>query len=84
MAHFCKSILSFLLCTFPYATKSDILLWLICKFKDQIKPCTYLSFYLFFLLIPLESTYRHQASIDDEVVTMEILDTAGQVNKKCS
>uniref|UniRef100_A0A3B3I9X3 small monomeric GTPase n=1 Tax=Oryzias latipes TaxID=8090 RepID=A0A3B3I9X3_ORYLA len=27
----------------------------------------------------LESTYRHQANIDDEVVTMEILDTAGQV-----
>uniref|UniRef100_G3Q5Z5 Ras-related and estrogen-regulated growth inhibitor n=1 Tax=Gasterosteus aculeatus TaxID=69293 RepID=G3Q5Z5_GASAC len=26
----------------------------------------------------LESTYRHQANIDDEVVTMEILDTAGQ------
>ncbi|XP_057558770.1 ras-related and estrogen-regulated growth inhibitor isoform X5 [Hippopotamus amphibius kiboko] len=25
-----------------------------------------------------ESTYRHQATIDDEVVTMEILDTAGQ------
>uniref|UniRef100_A0A803WFX9 small monomeric GTPase n=1 Tax=Ficedula albicollis TaxID=59894 RepID=A0A803WFX9_FICAL len=27
----------------------------------------------------LESTYRHQATIDDEVVSMEILDTAGQV-----
>ncbi|XP_072047852.1 ras-related and estrogen-regulated growth inhibitor-like isoform X1 [Amphiura filiformis] len=26
----------------------------------------------------LEFTYRHQTSIDDEVVTMEILDTAGQ------
>ncbi|KAG5830635.1 ras-related and estrogen-regulated growth inhibitor [Anguilla rostrata] len=26
----------------------------------------------------LESTYRHQASIDDELVSMEILDTAGQ------
>lgn len=26
----------------------------------------------------LESTYRHQANIDDELVTMEILDTAGQ------
>ncbi len=26
-----------------------------------------------------ESTYRHQASIDDETVSMEILDTAGQV-----
>uniref|UniRef100_A0A3Q0RG54 small monomeric GTPase n=1 Tax=Amphilophus citrinellus TaxID=61819 RepID=A0A3Q0RG54_AMPCI len=25
-----------------------------------------------------ESTYRHQANIDDEAVTMEILDTAGQ------
>ncbi|OBS64821.1 hypothetical protein A6R68_06637, partial [Neotoma lepida] len=25
----------------------------------------------------LESTYRHQATIDDEVVSMEILDTAG-------
>ncbi|CAI5786399.1 ras-related and estrogen-regulated growth inhibitor isoform X2 [Podarcis lilfordi] len=25
-----------------------------------------------------ESTYRHQATIDDEVVSMEILDTAGQ------
>ncbi|KAK1168772.1 ras-related and estrogen-regulated growth inhibitor [Acipenser oxyrinchus oxyrinchus] len=25
----------------------------------------------------LESTYRHQANIDDDVVTMEILDTAG-------
>ncbi|XP_043297665.1 ras-related and estrogen-regulated growth inhibitor isoform X1 [Cervus elaphus] len=29
----------------------------------------------------LESTYRHQATIDDEVVTMEILDTAGQVSR---
>ncbi|TNN54601.1 Ras-related and estrogen-regulated growth inhibitor [Liparis tanakae] len=29
-------------------------------------------------LDPQESTYRHQANIDDEVVTMEILDTAGQ------
>uniref|UniRef100_A0A8C7PGH4 small monomeric GTPase n=1 Tax=Oncorhynchus mykiss TaxID=8022 RepID=A0A8C7PGH4_ONCMY len=28
-----------------------------------------------------ESTYRHQATIDDEVVTMEILDTAGQLLK---
>lgn len=28
-----------------------------------------------------ESTYRHQANIDDEVVTMEILDTAGQVRE---
>lgn len=27
-----------------------------------------------------ESTYRHQANIDDEVVSMEILDTAGQVS----
>ncbi|XP_038667084.1 ras-related and estrogen-regulated growth inhibitor isoform X1 [Scyliorhinus canicula] len=26
----------------------------------------------------LESTYRHQATIDDEAVSMEILDTAGQ------
>lgn len=26
----------------------------------------------------LESTYRHQAAIDDEVISMEILDTAGQ------
>uniref|UniRef100_A0A8B9LKQ1 Ras-related and estrogen-regulated growth inhibitor n=1 Tax=Astyanax mexicanus TaxID=7994 RepID=A0A8B9LKQ1_ASTMX len=26
----------------------------------------------------LESTYRHQANIDDEMVSMEILDTAGQ------
>lgn len=26
----------------------------------------------------LESTYRHQATIDDEVISMEILDTAGQ------
>lgn len=34
---------------------------------------TVLSFYF------LESTYRHQGNIDDEVVTMEILDTAGQV-----
>lgn len=31
------------------------------------------------LLCLTESTYRHQANIDDEVVTMEILDTAGQV-----
>lgn len=31
------------------------------------------------LLYVLESTYRHQASIDDEMVSMEILDTAGQV-----
>ena len=51
------------------------------SFKDQIKPCTNLLFYLPSLLIPSESTYRHQATIDDEVVTMEILDTAGQVNK---
>lgn len=29
----------------------------------------------------LESTYRHQATIDDEVVSMEILDTAGQVRE---
>uniref|UniRef100_A0A674I7T6 small monomeric GTPase n=1 Tax=Terrapene triunguis TaxID=2587831 RepID=A0A674I7T6_9SAUR len=29
----------------------------------------------------LESTYRHQATIDDEVVSMEILDTAGQVSE---
>uniref|UniRef100_A0A8C6UGZ6 small monomeric GTPase n=1 Tax=Neogobius melanostomus TaxID=47308 RepID=A0A8C6UGZ6_9GOBI len=29
----------------------------------------------------LESTYRHQANIDDEMVTMEILDTAGQVRQ---
>lgn len=28
-----------------------------------------------------ESTYRHQANIDDELVTMEILDTAGQVRE---
>lgn len=42
---------------------------------------TFLSSSFFFLLIPSESTYRHQANIDDEVVTMEILDTAGQVNK---
>lgn len=34
---------------------------------------------LFFLFS--ESTYRHQANIDDEVVTMEILDTAGQVRE---
>ena len=27
-----------------------------------------------------ESTYRHQANVDDEVVAMEILDTAGQVS----
>uniref|UniRef100_A0A8C9T4X5 Ras-related and estrogen-regulated growth inhibitor n=1 Tax=Scleropages formosus TaxID=113540 RepID=A0A8C9T4X5_SCLFO len=26
----------------------------------------------------LESTYRHQANVDDEVVNMDILDTAGQ------
>lgn len=41
----------------------------------------YLMLTLFFLLdlCSAESTYRHQATIDDEVVTMEILDTAGQV-----
>lgn len=35
------------------------------------------------MVIPcfLESTYRHQAVIDDESVTMEILDTAGQVGQ---
>lgn len=33
------------------------------------------------LLCVTESTYRHQANIDDEVVTMEILDTAGQVRE---
>lgn len=33
----------------------------------------------FVFLFFSESTYRHQATIDDEVVTMEILDTAGQV-----
>lgn len=54
------------------------------SFKDQIKSCMYLPFCLFYLLIPLESTYRHQATIDDEVVSMEILDTAGQVNKEFS
>lgn len=36
---------------------------------------------LLHVLILLESTYRHQATIDDEVVSMEILDTAGQVNR---
>lgn len=35
-----------------------------------------------FFALSLESTYRHQATIDDEVVTMEILDTAGQVIKE--
>ena len=40
--------------------------------------------FTFVLLIPSESTYRHQATIDDEVVTMEILDTAGQVKKEFS
>lgn len=34
---------------------------------------------LFLHLHLTESTYRHQANIDDEVVTMDILDTAGQV-----
>lgn len=33
------------------------------------------------LLRRTESTYRHQANIDDEVVAMEILDTAGQVRE---
>lgn len=36
------------------------------------------------LLCRTESTYRHQANIDDEVVTMEILDTAGQVRQTFS
>lgn len=82
MAHSSTSTLSFLGCTFPYALKTDSL---ICNFKDRIKSCMYLHFYLLLLLIPPESTYRHQATIDDEVVTMEILDTAGQVNKEfCS
>lgn len=41
-------------------------------------PSSKWGFPFVFLFFP-ESTYRHQATIDDEVVTMEILDTAGQV-----
>lgn len=39
------------------------------------------EFNIFRLVRLPESTYRHQANIDDEVVTMEILDTAGQVRE---
>ncbi|TKC41457.1 hypothetical protein EI555_014134, partial [Monodon monoceros] len=60
-----------------YDPTLDILLSIIGKSKHQIKSCTYLPFHLLFHLSS-ESTYRHQATIDDEVVTMEILDTAGQ------
>ncbi|KPP72980.1 ras-related and estrogen-regulated growth inhibitor-like [Scleropages formosus] len=28
----------------------------------------------------MQSTYRHQANVDDEVVNMDILDTAGQAD----
>lgn len=47
--------------------------------KKQQKKHTPAIKNLFFLVS--ESTYRHQANIDDEVVTMEILDTAGQVRE---
>lgn len=38
---------------------------------------TYLHFFADFA----ECTYKHVATLDDEMVTMEILDTAGQVKK---
>lgn len=43
------------------------------------KPLHLLLIYFTKCVLILESTYRHQATIDDEVVSMEILDTAGQV-----
>lgn len=39
---------------------------------------TYLHF---FFADFAECTYKHVATLDDEMVTMEILDTAGQVKK---
>lgn len=35
----------------------------------------------FFFADFAECTYKHVANLDDEMVTMEILDTAGQVKK---
>ena len=34
--------------------------------------------------MPSECTYKHQTTIDDEPVAMEILDTAGQVGFICT
>lgn len=39
------------------------------------------SDYKMSFLVFAESTYNHQVNIDDEVVTMEILDTAGPVSE---
>lgn len=41
---------------------------------------TYLHL-LFFFADFAECTYKHVTTLDDEMVTMEILDTAGQVKK---
>ncbi|MBZ3884375.1 Ras-related and estrogen-regulated growth inhibitor [Sciurus carolinensis] len=73
MLHSCIFIFAFLDCIVSCAAPC-----LISHFKDQIKSYIYLPFCLLYLFIPSESTYRHQATIDDEVVSMEILDTAGQ------
>lgn len=48
--------------------------------KEDRKSYSFLIRFTKCVLI-LESTYRHQATIDDEVVSMEILDTAGQVRE---
>lgn len=48
--------------------------------KEDRKSYSFLIHFTKCVLI-LESTYRHQATIDDEVVSMEILDTAGQVRE---
>lgn len=45
----------------------------------KLKTVNFIKCFIYFCTT--ESTYRHQANIDDEVVTMEILDTAGQVRQ---
>lgn len=51
--------------------------WVLTHYQARL----YLPLNPSYLLHLTESTYRHQANIDDEVVTMEILDTAGQVRQ---
>lgn len=68
--------------------KSLLLCWEICEedFKKEKRENYVLLIRFTTCVLILESTYRHQATIDDEVVSMEILDTAGQVRgcKCCS
>lgn len=42
---------------------------------------TYIYLFTLFFADFAECTYKHVATLDDEMVTMEILDTAGQVKK---